>query len=75
MKNSKDSLTTILTTSFSHEVHIAKTLLASNDINSFIFDENIDLVYGRNIFEGYKLKVNSLDEEKAREIIKELNFS
>ncbi len=58
-----------------HEIHIAKSLLESYGITSYVIDENIDLVYGRSVFEGFKLKINSVDKAKANEILKELNFS
>ena len=74
MKKVDNSLVIILTASLLHEIHIAKSLLASYGINSYIIDENIDLVYGRSVFEGFKLKINISDKEKANEILKELDF-
>ncbi len=75
MEKGDNSLIIILTASLLHEIHIAKSLLASYGISSYIIDENIDLVYGRSVFEGFKLKVNTSDKEKAIEILEELDFS
>lgn len=75
MEKGGNSLIIILTTSLLHEIHIAKSLLESYRISSYIIDENIDLVYGRSIFEGFKLKVNISDKEKATAILNELDFS
>lgn len=75
MEKIDNSLILVLTTSLLHEIHIAKSLLASYGLNSYIIDENIDLVYGRSIFEGFKLKVNISDKEKATAILNELDFS
>lgn len=69
MENSKNTLVTILRTSLIHELEIAKSLLANHDIHSYIFDKNLDLIIGTALIEGYKLKVSSLDFEKAKEIL------
>jgi len=37
--------------------------------------KNINMVYGRSVFDGFKLKINSSDKEKANELLKRLNFS
>jgi len=73
MEKHSDSLVTVLTASLAHEIHIAKTLLASYGINSYIFDENIMTTIGTAFVEGYKLKVNSLDFDKATKILDEIN--
>ena len=73
MENNTASLVTVLTTSLIHEVHIAKTLLASNNIISYIIDENITTTIGTAFVEGYKLRVSSMDIEKAKEILDEVN--
>lgn len=73
MKDHSGELVTVLTASLIHEIHIAKTLLASRGINSFIIDENIMSTIGTAFVEGYKLRVNSLDLEKAKEILDEVN--
>lgn len=75
MENKSDSLVTVLTASLIHEVHIAKTLLANQGIESYIFDQNIATSIGTAFVEGYKLKVNSLNLEKAKEILDEVNSS
>ncbi|MEX1383333.1 DUF2007 domain-containing protein, partial [Lutibacter sp.] len=58
-----------------HEVHIAKTLLANQGIESYIIDENIATSIGTAFVEGYKLKVNALNLEKAKKILDEVNSS
>ncbi len=69
MKNNSDTLVTVLTASLLHEIHIAKTLLSSYGIHSFIFDENIMSTIGTAYVEGYKLEVSSSDYEKAKKIL------
>lgn len=69
MKSNRGNLVNVLTTSLYHEVHIAKTLLSSYGINSFIFDENLMSTIGTAYVEGYKLEVDSSDFEKAKEIL------
>lgn len=73
MENNSDTLVTILTASLIHEIHIAKTLLASRGINSYIIDENIMSTIGTAFVEGYKLRVSTLDLKKAKEILAEVN--
>jgi len=70
-----NSLILVLTTSLLYEIHIAKSLLASYGLNSYIIDKNIDLVYGRSVFEGFKSKVNISDKEKVTAILNRLDFS
>ncbi|SDW49510.1 Putative signal transducing protein [Lutibacter oricola] len=65
MENSKKTLITILDTSFIHKIQIAKSLLESKGITSYIFDENMTSIIGTAISEGYKLKVNHLDADLA----------
>ncbi|PHQ57718.1 MAG: hypothetical protein COC16_00235 [Lutibacter sp.] len=72
MKNNSNTLVTILTASLIHEIHIAKTLLASQGINSFIIDENIATSIGTAFVEGYKLNVSTLDFEKATQLLNDL---
>ena len=72
MENSTNTLVTVLTASLIHEIHIAKSLLTSKNINSFIFDENMTSTIGTAYVEGYKLKVSSLDFEKAKKILGDL---
>lgn len=73
MGHNADSLVIVLTASLIHEVHIAKTLLASYNITSYIIDENIATSIGTAFVEGYKLKVNSLDYERAKQLLNEAN--
>ncbi|MGV8947268.1 MAG: putative signal transducing protein [Lutibacter sp.] len=69
MKSNSGDLVNVLTTSLYHEIHIAKTLLSSYGIQSFIFDENLMTTIGTAYVEGYKLEVDSADFEKAKEIL------
>lgn len=72
MENQKDSLVTVLTASLIHETHIAKSLLADNGIEAYIFDENITSTIGTAYVDGYKLKVRASDAKKAKSLIDEL---
>lgn len=73
MEETTNTLVTILDTAFIHKIQIAKTFLSNKNIPSYIFNENMSNIIGTAISEGYKLKVNSADEEKARELLKVLN--
>jgi len=73
MESNSDTLVTVLTASLIHEIHIAKTLLASQGIESYIIDENIMSTIGTAFVEGYKLRVSTLDFEKAQKILHEIN--
>lgn len=73
MENNSDSLVTLLTASLIHEVHIARTLLANANIESYIIDENIATSIGTAFVEGYKLQVNSADLKKAKKILDAVN--
>lgn len=73
MKSNTDSLVTILVSSLIHEIHIAKTLLSTYGIKSFVFDENLNSIIGTAYVEGYRLKVNSADFEKAKEILSSID--
>ena len=73
MEKNSDKLVTVLTSSLIHQVHIAKTLLATNDIISYIFDENIATSIGTAYVEGYKLEVRASDYEKAKQILDEVD--
>ncbi|MBP8792056.1 MAG: DUF2007 domain-containing protein [Lutibacter sp.] len=72
MENNSDHLVTLLTASLIHEVHIAKTLLANYDIETYVVDENIATSIGTAFVEGYKLMVSSNDYEKAKNILNEI---
>lgn len=72
MENKSDSLVTVLTASLIHEIHIAKTLLASKGINSYVFDENIMTTIGTAYVDGYKLEVSGKDFKKAKQILAEV---
>lgn len=72
MENKINTLVTLLRTSFMHELEIARSLLASHDIESYIVDKNLDLIIGTAYIEGYKLKVSTLDFERAKKILSDL---
>ena len=72
MENNSDSLVTLLTASLIHEIHIAKTLLANYNIETYIVDENIATSIGTAFVEGYKLMVSSIDYDKAKNILNEI---
>jgi len=65
----KNSLRTVFVSTFLHEVHLARTKLASKGIVSFIVDENLNSIIGTAFIEGYKLNVDSVDYEQARTIL------
>lgn len=73
MDTNYEKLITAFTTNSLQEAHIVKTLLVSNDIETFLFDENITSTIGTAFVEGYKLKINESDKEKAEEIIQYYN--
>ena len=72
MKNHSNTLVTVLTASLIHQIHIAKTLLASQGIESYIFDENITTTIGTAFVEGYKLEVDKADLKRAQELLAEI---
>ncbi|MCF6182818.1 DUF2007 domain-containing protein [Lutibacter sp.] len=63
-----DTLITLFETSLIHEIYIAKTLLATYNIPSYVFDENLTTI-GIPSLEGYRLKINELDFENAKQIL------
>ncbi|NNC70305.1 MAG: hypothetical protein HKN90_05715 [Flavobacteriaceae bacterium] len=65
----RNSLKTVFVSTFIHEVHLARTKLASKGIDSFIVDENLNSIIGTAFIEGYKLNVDSADFEQARTIL------
>lgn len=73
--NETKFLITVLDSSFMHKVQIAKSLLEANDIPCYVFNENMANIIGTAMSEGYKLKVNPNDEERAKELIDTLNES
>lgn len=72
MKNHSNTLVTVLTASLIHQIHIARTLLDSKGIESYIFDENITTTIGTAFVEGYKLEVDKSDLERAKQILAEV---
>ena len=65
-----NKLITIQTFFSKQELHLAKGMLKNNGIESYLADENIDIIIGTPIAEGYKLKVNEKDEKRAKELLK-----
>ncbi|MDP3312132.1 putative signal transducing protein [Lutibacter sp.] len=72
MTHTNDTLVTVLTASLIHEIHIAKSLLNSRGITSYIFDENLMTTIGTAYVEGYKLKVNEHDLKAAKKVLSEI---
>jgi len=48
---------------------MAKNKLELQNINSFVFDDNINSIIGTSFVEGYKLKVKMSDFEQAKTIL------
>jgi len=69
MKTDENSLITVLISSFTHEVYLAKNELELQNIVSFVFDDNLNSTIGTSFVEGYKLKVKTKDFEKAKTIL------
>jgi len=64
-------LITLKTFDFAHKAHLLKSLLESEGIDSYIFDENIVTAYHlySNTVEGIKLKIRKSDFKKVCEIL------
>ncbi|MFK5891510.1 MAG: hypothetical protein QM486_12345 [Flavobacteriaceae bacterium] len=69
MELDANSLVTIYTSSFSHEVYLAKNKLALNSIESYVFDDNLNSIIGTAFVETYKLKVKFKDFELAKTLL------
>ena len=67
--SAQKKLKTVFVTTFLHEIHLAKSKLASRGIDSFIVDEHLNSIIGTAFIEGYKLNVDSADFEEARTIL------
>ena len=72
MEKHSNILVPVLTASLIHQIHIAKALLSSHGIESYIFDRNIEVVIGTAYVEGYKLEVDKADLERAKKILAEV---
>ena len=66
MKNTE--LVTLLESNYMHELQIAKSILDKHNIQTFVFDENVNSIYG-GVLGGYKLKINALQLEEAKQIL------
>jgi len=73
MERHSNTLVPVLTAGLIHQIHIAKALLTSHGIESYIFDRNIDVSIGTAYVEGYKLEVDKADLERAKQILAEVN--
>ncbi len=69
MKIDENSLVTVLISTFTHEIYLAKNKLEIKNIDSYVFDDNLNSIIGTTIVEGCKLKVKSKDLEKAKTIL------
>ena len=72
MKNNTNSLVTVFTSNLIHSIHIAKSLLNSKGIHSFIIDENIISTIGTAFVDGYKLNVKTTDFVIAKQVLSKL---
>jgi len=72
MEKHSNTLVPVLTASLIHQIHIAKALLSSHGIESYIFNRNIDISIGTAYVEGYKLEVDKADLERAKQILAEV---
>ena len=69
-------LITLKTFDFAHKAHLLKSLLESEGIDSYIFDENIvtaNHLYS-NTVGGIKLKIRKSDFQKVCEILEETEY-
>jgi antitoxin component YwqK of YwqJK toxin-antitoxin module len=62
-------LTIIETFTSKQDLYIAQGLLRSNGIECYTADENLDIIIGTPVVEGYKLQVHKNDEQRAKKII------
>jgi hypothetical protein len=69
MLTDDNSLITVYTSSFIHEIYMAKNKLELQNIDSFVFDANINSIIGTSFVEAYKLKVKRGDFEQAKTIL------
>ncbi|MCF6214310.1 MAG: hypothetical protein L3J45_09845 [Flavobacteriaceae bacterium] len=69
MEFDKNSLITVYTSSFSHEIYLAKNKLELEGIESFVFDDNLTSTIGTAFIEEYKLKVRSKNFEETKTIL------
>jgi len=69
MVSDKNSLVTVFISNYMHQIYIAKNKLGLKEIESFVFDENLNSIIGTSLIEGYKLKVRVKDFEQAKTIL------
>ena len=75
MTKIQDKILTLTTFENSYQAHLFRSYLAENNIDSYIFDENIvtlNPLYN-NLMGGIKLQISSLDIDKAQELLNEYN--
>ena len=70
----EQSLETVATFSFAHEMGLVRSKLESEGIECFVKDELTAQTYIYNAIGGMKLQVRSEDAERAREIIREMGI-
>jgi len=63
------SLKLVFRSPFLHEVQIAKVKLGSENINSYMVDENLTYTIGTAFIEDYKLMVDIADFDNALSIL------
>ena len=69
MSFDKDSLITVYTSPFSHEIYLAKNKLYLEGIESYVFDDNLISTTGTAFVEEFKLKVKAKDFEVAKTML------
>lgn len=69
MSFDKDSLITVYTSPFSHEIYLAKNKLYLEGIESYVFDDNLISTIGTAFVEEFKLKVKAKDFEVAKTML------
>ena len=69
MKKQYKNLKILLTSTFIHEIYIAKAKLDSHGIESYIVDEHLTYTIGTAFIEEYKLMVSESDFDKAHTIV------
>jgi len=69
MKDQKKNLKIVFRSTFIHEIHLAKSKLENEGINSYLIDENLTYTIGTAFVEEYKLMVNEENFDKAHTVL------
>jgi hypothetical protein len=64
-------LVTVRTFSTLMEAELAKNILDTAGIDSFLFDENVGRIYLANVVGGFRLRVDAANADEANRILKE----